>query len=686
MYSHKRSFTGQSSRSLVSLFDVPFLITTVTINALFSLIHSLTTFAKLEDHIRILPSSLAHLNPEDLTAALRSSAASVNLPLLASVFIGLTLPLLMISVSVRFALASLRVSVQRTVTICYLIAFYMCSVLTVALQQPDWTPGNILIFLAKPFGKEFFESLRAILCLSLIAGAAVTLIKNATSKTNRRIRVASVAACIVVFLSAEHLMTESKRKIHSSFLKSPSTAKFIYVVPELTKTAVQEAFKTSEFPKLKEQLTSFQEIEPSTSSLVGQFATTFLGLEPITHGIRHDNFGEDTRLNVMTNLTLKTFPSGNSLYVATVGAPTSAAQLFPSTVPGQRCDSNLTTYAKIGQFQASVVPYSLLPRSLDEWLHPELACSTRFLTAEQHLVQLHQKIAVELHTEGNKIFVIWLSEALKRQIPSIDTDEEQKINSLTAAILRQHVDFLERTDLMKYHQTFLVGLAGPDNPITIFARFDGQAQTSLTDLTLASPGHRSQSSVSPLFQPDSPENSQVNSFFYSEYAPAQITSAAAYLPPKIVYDDGKSHARLVVDHAQLREALVKGQRTITCKSVSGSSEKEHSLVTVTLKIQSEEAKIPSLTYQFIPQETPTSLQQQIPLSACLDAAREQLLKSLYEDVTLRDSSAFKTLLSGLTVHPIRTGPETTQQFDGEQKELDTATSSMPAHPAYDLEE
>lgn len=685
MYSHKRSFTGQSSRSLASLFDLPFLATALIFNFIFSITHSLVTYTKLDQHIRAIPQSIQGIAPETLANALKYTAPSLNPHLIISLFLGLTFPLILISASVRFALANLRVSVQRTVTVCYLIIFYSCSALTVALQQPDWTPGNILIFLARPFGKEFFESVRAILCLSLIVATAVTLARNATSKANRRIRVFSFVVVAISLLAAEHFITEDKRSIHSSFLKSPSSARFIYVIPELTKPEVQESFKSEQLSQLKEQLTSFQEIEASTSSLAGQFATTFLGVEPLTHGIRHDQFGADTRLNVMEALSKRAFAESGSVFVANIGGTTSVAQLFTPDIAGQRCDNSLEQLAAIGHFQASVLPYSLLPRYFDRLLHPELACSTRFMNIEQHLLQLHQKIALELHRPGTKTFVIWVSEALRKNLPKQSRFAQNQLMSLTTVLLGMHSEFLELTGLKKFHQTYLVGLSGSESNTTVFARFDGQAQSTLTDLTLEFPGQRSQSSVSTLFKPLPVSGSSDTSYFYSEVSTIQRTKAVSAIVPRIAFIPNSRQAKLVVEHSELRAALMNGERHIICKNVVDGESENLSMVKVTLTAHPTGGKLPQLTYEPTPLEKPSGLTHQVALNECLENAKGQLINSLYDDVSLRDSAAFRTLLAGLPVRPIKAEPVAAENFDELEKDYDTATSALPAQPAEDLE-
>lgn len=685
MYSHKRSFTGQSTRSIASLFDLPFLATALIINIIFSIAHSFATYSKLHLHIRAFPSAIQNIEPEQLTAALKYTASAFHLNQIASLFIGLTLPLILISVSVRFALAPLRVSVQRTVTSCYLIVFYLCSILVVALQQPEWTPGNILLIIARPFGKEFFESVRAILCLSLIVATAVTLARNATSKANRRIRVVSFVIFAAALLSAEHLITENKRRIHPSFLNSPSSAKFIYIMPELTKTDVQKAFENNAIEPLKQQLTSFQEIEASTSSYAGQFATTFLGEEPVTHGIRHDQFGEDLRLNVSEALSKRAFQDSGMLYVANIGGTTSTARLFALETTGQRCDSSLEQLAAIGQFQASVLPYSLLPRYLDRLFHPELACTSRFMDAEQHLLHLHQKLAVELQKAGNKTFIIWVSESLKKTLLRNSSLNAEKENSLTSTLLAMHSQFLDLTGLKKYHQTYIVGLSGPQSSSTVFARFDGQAQSKLTDLTLEFPGLRSQASVFSLFKPDKIDNSMESPFFYSEYDSEPNKKTASTIIPRITLIPDDRKARLTVNHAELRTALTNGPRHITCKNVVGQEIEQLSLIKVTLTTHPTNSRLPLLTYQTFPVQKPSGMTLQVSLSKCLDSARVELINSLYKDISLRDSSAFRTLLAGLPVQPIQAQPMQADNSISQEKEIDAQTSELPAQPAEDME-
>jgi hypothetical protein len=77
----------------------------------------------------------------------------------------------------------------------------------------------------------------------------------------------------------------------------------------------------------------------------------------------------------------------------------------------------------------------------------------------------------------------------------------------------------------------------------------------------------------------------------------------------------------------------------------------------------------------------------LKLDDCLKNAREILTASVAKDVSLRDSSAFKTLLTGLPVKSVRmlTEPLETSS-ESEDEAFDRDTSAVPTMPDEEQEE
>ncbi|MEY2987113.1 MAG: hypothetical protein RJB13_634, partial [Pseudomonadota bacterium] len=228
---------------------------------------------------------------------------------------------------------------------------------------------------------------------------------------------------------------------------------------------------------------------------------------------------------------------------------------------------------------------------------------------------------------------------------------------------------------------------GESSGTTAFARFDGQANSKLSDLTLEFPGLRSQASVSTLFRPNEVGNSPEGAFFYSEVSTSQNPKPASSIIPKVEYVPNTRNVLLAVDHSELRTALTNGQRHVTCKNVVGvnGAGDSLSLIKVTLTTHPASSRLPQLTYQRLPVQVPSGLTLQLSLTDCLEIARQQLISSFYEDVTLRDSAAFRTLLAGLPVQPIQAHATQVNFQDKLESDIDAETSALPAHPAEDLE-
>lgn len=679
MYSHKRSFTGQSSRSFSALFDIPFLVGAAIINSFFSVIHSIVTYNKLEENVGNLPHALKNVPQAEVIATLKNSVSSTDLNLIFATWFGLTLPLLLISIAVRWTLGALRVSVQRSVTLCCLFTFYFCSFMTVALHNPEWTPGNFLVRLFHSFGDDFFESLRAILCICLGIACLYTLAKNATSKLNRSLRLTVAGIVIISLLMADFINSKKTRTIHESFFKSPSNANFIFIIPGLTTENTRLALLEEEITPTKEQLTSFQEIHPTTPSLLGQLVTSLHGLEPNAHGIRHDFMDEEIVAVFKNSLKKRNLQGASDFFVTAVGGPTPLSALFDHTVPGSRCGQTPAEIAKLGHFQASVIPYSLSPRLIESYLHPELICSNRFLTVDQHLFMTYHRVISQLHEPGNKTFLVWVSNSLgveKKDNLKEPKPEWSNQTNLIYSILSNHQSFLQSANLLNHHRTFLVGLAEGQSQTTAFARFDGETKSTLTDLTLESPGQRGQSSVAELLRGQSPQEEKDSTYFYSEFN-LQTENNIAEIPPSIVTQNSQIHTpKIVLNDSALRKAVFKIRRHVICQNVASETGKRL-LVKVSLNLRPFENRVPELGYEDIEKTNLPPHDEPLALEECLKNARDQLIRSVVQDVTLRDSSAFKTMLAGLPIKSVKTSTATDEHLEEFDETLDESTSALP---------
>lgn len=686
MYSHKRSFTGQSSRSLAALFDAPFLISGIIIAGLFSILHSALTFVKLPNHIRSLPTPLQNMGPELLAETLKKNTHIFDYQLIMTQWIGLVLPFIVFAMAIRWTLASLRVSVQRTVATATILAFYFFSTMTVALENTDWTPGNLLVQLFSPLGSGVFRSLRAILCLSLFVACLMTLTRNATSKLNRNMRWTTVLVGVVAFVLFDYARSKSERTIHSSFLRSPASTKFIFVLPGLTPLDVQQSLRSETLVKLRQQLNSFQEVHPSTPSPLGQFVTTTLGIEPNIHSIRHDFTDPEMLAPTWKLITNKSFPKGHQTFAFAVGGPSPLQALVTSDTPGQRCGQSPGVLAAVGHFQASVLPYALTPRILEPYLNEELICSNRFLSLQQHLAQTYETITQQLHKEGPKTFLIWVSSDLKNQA------ESEKLQDASSRFfyetLRMHQQFLESTSLMRFHQTFVIGLSKKPEQTTAFVRFDGQSESQLTDITLDSPGQRAQISLADLLQNQQFQTEKDSPFFYSEFGSTDGGIGVGTLAP-IVKQKGRSgdlKSEFIVNPDQMRKLIVNSKRYVICQKVT-SADGQRMLVKVSLNLRATENRLPQLTYEEFKNDKLPAPENVMDLDGCLQNARELLNASVAKDVSLRDGSTFRTLLTGLPVKSIKMSSDSIEPENATEEEaLDRSTSAVPNTPEEELEE
>lgn len=693
MYSHKRSFTGQSSRSLAALLDLPFLVAGLMLSAFFAVVHSAWTFMRLPDNVRALPVSIDQIPKDVLADALKQNASVLDLHLIGATWVGLALPLIIFAVAIRWTLAPLRISVQRSVIGASLATFYLCSFMATALSNPDWTPGNRLVQLFASTGPDFFQGLRAVICIGILIGCLVTMTKNATSKLNRSMRWMTTLALFLVAIGFDYIQSKGQRHVDETFLKAPATVRFIYVLPGMNPNDIQMAFKTKNLAEARNQLSSFQEVHPSTPSLLGQFVTTTLGIEPNMHGVRHDFIDPEILTTTWKTISQKTFPKGHTIHALSIGGASPLDALVGKETDGERCGQNPRQLAQVGHFQVSVIPFSLTPRFFEDLLTPNIICSNRFLSLHQHLQQTAEKITRRLKTYQPKTFVIWVAPNLLAQTHGFyelpeDFNSWQQSTRNTFEILKSHWDFLKTTQLEQFHQTFLIGLSEQPESTTAFLRFDGQTKSQFTDLTLDSPGQRSQSSVADLLRTQ--ENTEVKDspLFYSEFTDSLPKQTVATLSPDLKSDSKKSNSlsKFILNADLLRKTIVNSKRHVICQNVA-SPNGNRLLVKVSLNLRATENRLPQLTYEDFEKENLPSPENRMELQECLKNAREVLTESVYKDVSLRDSSAFRTLLTGLPVKSIKTNPsilETTSEQENEA--LDQSTSAVPASLEEEEEE
>ncbi|MEN9810550.1 MAG: hypothetical protein RLZZ488_2117 [Pseudomonadota bacterium] len=693
MYSHKRSFTGQSSRSLAALIDPPFLIFGLVAAAIFSVAHSAVTYLKVHHHVRSLPVPLENFDLSAMRNILQTNASVLDFQIILSTWIGLIIPLIVFATAIRWTLASLRVSVQRLVTIGTLSTFYFCSFMTIALANTDWTPGNRLLSIFSPFGTNFFQSVRALLCLAVAIGCLVTLTKNATSKFNRNMRWFAALVILLSTITVDYFHSQRRRGIHSSYMRAPASVQFIFVIPGLRPVDLQKSLRTEQLNELRNQLSSFQEVHPGTPSLLGQFVTSMLGLEANTHGIRHDFTDPRILSQTWNSIVEKSFPKGHQVYATSIGGPSPLDSLVGGETDGKRCGQTPKQLAKLGHFQASVIPYALTPKIVESVLIPEVDCTNRFLTLQQHLAQVQERMTDTLRSQGLRTFLVWLAPTLRNHHsneasgPADYESWEQQTKNIYE-ILRSHKQFLNTTGLTAFHQTFFVGLSTPESGTAAFVRFDGQTKSQLTDLTLDSPGQLGQISVADLLRTQSTAEMSDSPFFYSEFTDTQTPENISSLAPELKYNGAnpKIQARFLINSDLLRKAIVNSKRHVICQNVA-SPTGHRLLVKVSLNLRATENRLPELTYEDFQFENLPSPENQLKLDDCLKNAREILTASVAKDVSLRDSSAFKTLLTGLPVKSVRmlTEPLETSS-ESEDEAFDRDTSAVPTMPDEEQEE
>lgn len=681
MYSHKRSFTGQSSKSVAALFDWPFLTAGILVALLCSTALSVATYFTLHDNIRSFPAALEQISPAVMKQILRANAHIINLPLIAATSTGLLLPMFLFAVAIRWTLAPLRVTVQRTVILCCLSVFYGCSFFSTRLANPSWAPIHFPLSLFAGLGVGFFKSLRAILCVAVVISSIYTLMRNATSKVNRGIRLTSAVVLILALITADFFYSRSRRTVSPAFLKNDSALQFIYILPDLKPKDIQDALKTKELTEIRNQISSFQEVHPSTPGLLGQLVTTLLGIEPNIHGIRHD-FTDPEILNSAWRAAIaKGLAKGHEIFPMTLGGPSPLTSLTESTNRQATCSQDPVSLAQLGQFQASVIPYALTPRFLERALNPHLECSNRFLTLNQHLNQAYEHITSNLNSDGLKTFLIWVSpDLVLPDLPaSPDSKDWPRATKNIYEILDAHSQFLQNTKLFNFHRTFVVGLANRKDTTTAFVRFDGQMKARLTDLTLDSPGQRSQISVAQLLRSEQAQDNNDKHFFYSEFTDSGTKDDISKLPPELtnLADVKQAPAKFIVDPDIIRKSIVNSKRHVICQNVA-STTGHRLLVKVSLNLRATDNRLPQLSYEEFEKDNLPSPENQTSLEDCLKQAREILTESVYRDVSLRDSSTFRTLLTGLPVRSINTTPVGLEPAnESENDALDKSTSAVP---------
>jgi hypothetical protein len=681
MYSHKRSFTGQSTRSIAALFDWPFLLAGVFVSALAAVIHSVTTYFSLHEHIRALPAALEQIPPATLKQILRNNTEILNLSLILTTWTGMLLPMLFFAIAIRWTLAPLRVTVQRTVILCCLAVFYSCSFMGTLLANPNWMKLHFPLSLFSNFGTGFFQSLRAILCASVFIAVLYTLTKNATSKVNRAFRITATALLVFSWIAADYVFTQNQRRVNPVYLKNDSSLQFIFILPGLKPKDVQESLRAEELTEIRNQISSFQEVHPSTPSLLGQLTTTLLGIEPNMHGIRHDFTAPEVLGSAWKAALNKGFTKGHEIFPMTLGGTSPLTSLTGTSAHGENCGQDARQLSKLGHFQASVISYSLTPRVLEPFLNRELPCSNRFLTLRQHLSQAYETITENLHSPGLKTFFIWISPNLNiadANLPSKHVNWDQPTKNIFE-ILSNHRQFLQNTKLINFHRTFVVGLAENKDTTTAFARFDGQIKAQLTDLTLDSPGQRSQLSVAHLLRSQQTPESKDSVFFYSEFTDSINKDDISKLAPDLSVSGPQASKpfKFIVNPDLIRKSIINSKRHVICQNVASTTGRRL-LVKVSLNLRATENRLPQLSYEEFEKENLPSPENQMGLEDCLKQAREILTESVYKDVSLRDSSTFRTLLTGLPVRSIKTTAavlETTSETENEA--FDKSTSAVP---------
>ena len=291
----------------------------------------------------------------------------------------------------------------------------------------------------------------------------------------------------------------------------------------------------------------------------------------------------------------------------------------------------------------------------------------------------YHRVISQLHEPGNKTFLVWVSNSLgveKKDNLKEPKPEWSNQTNLIYSILSNHQSFLQSANLLNHHRTFLVGLAEGQSQTTAFARFDGETKSTLTDLTLESPGQRGQSSVAELLRGQSPQEEKDSTYFYSEFN-LQTENNIAEIPPSIVTQNSQIHTpKIVLNDSALRKAVFKIRRHVICQNVASETGKRL-LVKVSLNLRPFENRVPELGYEDIEKTNLPPHDEPLALEECLKNARDQLIRSVVQDVTLRDSSAFKTMLAGLPIKSVKTSTATDEHLEEFDETLDESTSALP---------
>jgi hypothetical protein len=143
--------------------------------------------------------------------------------------------------------------------------------------------------------------------------------------------------------------------------------------------------------------------------------------------------------------------------------------------------------------------------------------------------------------------------------------------------------------------------------------------------------------------------------------------------------------RLIVDNTLLRKNIVNTRRHVICQNVASSTGKRM-YIRVSLALRSDESRLPQLTYEDFQKTDLPPQKDAMSLDDCLTNAREKLMKSIVEDVTLRDSSAFKTLLMGLPVKSIMTSSTLSEPTPESEEIFDQSTSALPDSASGETEQ
>jgi hypothetical protein len=596
--------------------------------------------------------------------------------------------------------------VQRSAASVIIGIFYFCSFMAAALSHPEWTPGNFIVQLSASLGPGFFQGLRAILCLATFAACVLTFIKNATSRINRNVRFSLSIVGIIAWISFDYFQTRQQRTIHSNYLKSPASAKFMIILPGMTSNDATQVLNSEQLSPMKQQMTEFEIVQPSTQSLLGQLVTTFLGTDPQSHGIRHDFIGQQLMTNVWTIFAQQMKNHKTKLNVTSIGGPSPLESLVSPETQGERCGQEPKALSRLARFQASVFPYALTPRILESYLIPELDCSGRFLTLSQHLIRAYEKITSKMHEGDSQLFILWFSPQL-RTVSIRNSEHPDEFDTWSASakytheILSFHTEFLRSARLDKSHETYIIGLSQQPDALTAFIKWTGQADSNKNTEINDKKEQMSQKSLARFLHPQqitplhsqqiqeqsTPQHINLN---YSEFTDEKSFQMFATLKPDVKFSkpDATASSSFVLDSNTLRRAIVYSKRHVFCQNVVDEQGKALR-IKVSLILRNEEDRIPKLTYEEFERSPIEPAEATIDLQNCLKSAHTILSDSVFRDISMRDSSAFRTLLVGLPVKSIKLTPsadESANETDDENAAFDETTSSIPTSPSEEQDE